>query len=194
MTDSSERLAYLEAENARLQRIAEAAGIPALVIDLPNLRELTELRSMVLRQYPVELTCPLDQFERAIRYLCYARRQPKPNTQFYPVFWLDACRDWSRKQGYDTNISLRALVAGCVASGVAYTPLNRWPFDVELGLARGDVSKPSNAWRAVLEAGRLPEPTPLRRQILDTEPINMIQPHDPVVDARGSAGARVERS
>ena len=43
-----------------------------------------------------------------------------------------------------------------------YTPLNRWPFDVELGLARGDVSKPSNAWRAVLEAGRLPEPTPLR--------------------------------
>lgn len=185
----------LQDENARLQRQLSVAGVTQLPnAEFPSADELAELRSMVLRRYPTTLTCSLDQFERAIRYLAFARRQKEPNKQVYPVFWLDACRDWLRKQGYDTNISLRALVAACVASGVTYTPLDRWPFDVELGLARGDVSKPSSGWKTVLANGVLPAPTPLDRPRQFIEQQTMIQT-DTVLDARGgSGGTRIERS
>jgi hypothetical protein len=109
------------------------------------------------------------------------------------VHWLDTCREWLKKQGFGTDVSLRALVAGCVASDVSFTPLDRWPFDVELGLARGDVSKPSNAWRRVLEHG-LPEPTPLNRPVpYHIEQQTMIAARDDVTPGR-SANVRIERS
>lgn len=193
MTDG-DRIRHLEDENARLRRIAEAAGIPPIVRpDLPDHNQLATLRSMVLSKYAVQLSCTPQQFELALHWTCFARRQPKPNTQFYPVHWLDVCREWLHKQGFGTDMSLRALVAGCVASGVTYTPLDRWPFDVELGLARGDVSKPSNAWRRVLAHG-LPEPTPLNRPVPYVfEQQTMIVGADEQGNER-SSDVRVERS
>ncbi len=187
-----DRLEYLEQENQRLQRQLGVAGVNQVTgADMPNAGELVRLHGMIVHAYP-NLACPQDQFERSLLALCYARRQQELNAGFYPTHWLDTSREWLRKQGYSTDISLRSFVAAAIASGVKYSPLDRFPFDVELGLARGDVSNPSNAWRAVLEAGHVPAPTSLNRPLTAREPINMIRT-EPVVDARGSTGARLER-
>jgi hypothetical protein len=184
MTDQ-ETIDRLESENARLQRQLGTAGVRQLpTADLPCGEELAMLRAMVLRVHPTTLTCTIDEFERAIRYFAFARRQPEPNNQFYPVFWLDAAREFLARNGYANAVSLRALVAAAIASGVTYTPLTRWPYDIELGLTRGDASKPSNAWREVLKRGKIPDPTPLKRQLLAAEPTNMIE-RDPVRGPRG---------
>ena len=175
MTDQ-ERLQYLERENARLQRQLGVVGVSRLPhADMPDGDELATLHAMIQRAHPVTLTCSLAQFERSLLALCYARRQPELNASFYPTHWLDTSREWLRKQGYGTDISLRSFVAAAIASGVKYSPLTRYPFDLEFSLARGDVSKPSNAWRQVLESGRLPAPTPLMRRSIDVEPIDMVR-------------------
>jgi hypothetical protein len=165
-------------EIARLRRQLAQVGITPLPhVDMPDLEQLETLRSMVLAKYRLQLSCPTDQFALALNFVAFARRQKKPNTLYYPVFWLDQCRIWLKKQGYDSYISLRAFVAACVASNVVYTPLDRWPFDVELGLSLGDASKPSNAWRDVLKSG-IPQPTPLNRALVEIQPIEMIQRSD----------------
>jgi len=79
--------------------------------------------------------------------LAYMRRQQKLNSEFYPTHWLDVGRDWLKRRGYSTNINLRAIVAAAICSNVPYSSLSTWPHNIELGLARGDIAKPSNAWR-----------------------------------------------
>jgi hypothetical protein len=178
----------LQEENERLSRQLGVAGVyqppPA---DMPNARELEELRSMVLSVYPVELTCSLDQLERCIRFLCYARRQPKLNTELGPLHFMDRCKDWLKAQGYKNDVSLRSFIAGCIVMDVGVSPLDHWPFDIEVALGRGDVSTPSNAWRKVLARGKLSPPMPLNRPLYE-QSLNMIQPSDP-----RETGIRIKR-
>ena len=108
---------------------------------------------------------------------------------------MNDAKDWLQRNGHDREIILPAFTAAVIASGISYSDPVRFPIDLEFALARGDVAKPVATWRAVLEAGRLPEPVPLNRPVpYIVEQQTMIQPRDPVVDARGSAGARVQRS
>jgi hypothetical protein len=192
MTDD-DRIEYLEQENARLHRQLGHAGVAQLPrADTPDADELAALHRMILQAHPVTLTCPINQFERSLLALCYARRQSELNNQFFPTKWLDDSREWLRAQGYSTDVSLRSFVAAAIASGVRYSPLDRFPFDIELGLARGD-GGPSSAWRAVLESGKLPAPTPLKRAPYPEQPISTIHRSDDT-DARGRRGIRIERS
>jgi hypothetical protein len=190
-----DRLTYLERENARLARQLELAGVPSFPKpDLPRPDELVILHSMVVNRYP-QLACAQDQFERALMAIAYFRRSPKLNSQFYPTYWMDAVRDWLKKQGYNPVISLSAFTAAAIGANVAHSMGERYPYDLEFGFQLGGLGKPTANWRQVLGSRRLPEPTPLNRprQYVET-PINMIQQSDPVADARGSAGVRVERS
>lgn len=161
MTDD-DRLKHLEAENSRLRIIAERSGVRSLPHpDMPDAGELVRLHSLVVTKYP-QLACAQDQFERALFTLCFARRQSKLNAAFFPTFWLDACRAFLQRHGYPGNISLSAFTAACIASGIAFSRMDRFPFDVEFGLVAGDLPKPIAAWRSVLNNG-LPKPTPLNR-------------------------------
>jgi hypothetical protein len=170
------RLLQLEEENERLRRIAEAAGIPALVrADRPDLNELAERHKLVLRTYP-QLECPVEQFGRSLHAACYFRRQAKLNASYWPTKWLDGSVDWLKRQGYNPSISLRSVVAAAIASNVAHSMSDRFPDDLELGYALGGLSKPTNFWRAVLESGQVPRPTPLARPHQYTEKQTMIQP------------------
>jgi hypothetical protein len=194
MTDQ-ERLQHLEAENARLQRQLEQAGVPSFPKpDMPRPDELVILHSMVVNRYP-QLACAQDQFERALMAIAYFRRSPKLNNQFYPTYWMDAAKDWLRHQAYNPVISLSAFTAAAIGANVMHSMGERYPYDLEFGFQLGGLSKPTCHWRAVLESRRLPAPVPLNRprQYVETQ-FNMVQPSDPGIDARGSAGVRVERS
>jgi hypothetical protein len=164
----ADELVFLRSENARLQRQLSLAGIQQLPqADSPNPEELKKLYDMVCAEYP-QLDCPLEMLDRAMLFVAFARRQPTLNSSYYAFVWCDGCSDWLRRQGYPSSITLAAFTAACVVSGVLYSPLQRWPHDIEFGLQIGGVSRPSNAWRSVLENG-IPPPTPLNRRTIDLQ-------------------------
>ncbi len=173
MTDA-ERIAFLERENDRQTRQLSLAGVTELPkADVPDAGELVQLHGMVVHKYPV-LKCLQDEFERALLFCAFARRQEKLNASFFPMFWWDGAKDWLRRQGYPSNLSLAAFTAACVASGVPYSPLQNYPRDLEFGLQVGGTSRPSNAWRDVLANG-IPRPIPLNRPLVrNAEPYAMI--------------------
>jgi hypothetical protein len=81
MTDG-ERILHLEAENDRLRRMAEAAGIPPIVrADMPRPDELVRLHGMVTRQYP-QLACEIGSFELSLLSIAYFRRGKKLNVSY----------------------------------------------------------------------------------------------------------------
>jgi len=163
----------LDQENARLRRQLALHGVePLPAVDLPNAEELVELHSLIVSRYP-QLACAQDQFERALLFMAFARRQSKLNASYYPTFWLDGATDWLRRNGYQADLRLAALIAAAVAAGVPHSPLHRFPHDIELGLQVGGVSRPSSAWRDVLANG-VPAPQPLNRPFVVAEPITMI--------------------
>ncbi len=91
------------------------------------------------------------------------RRQEKPNASYFPTFWLDAANSWLGHYELGRT-TLRAFVVAAGVSRVKHTPLNRFPFDVELGLALGGPSVPSSGWRETLANNKPPAPTALNRQ------------------------------
>ena len=189
MTDDMsdlERLAYLEAENARMARQLAIAGITQLPkADLPYLEQAVGLRSIVVAAYP-QLACPLEQFQRCLLFFAYARRQPELNSSYFPTFWLDGASDWLRRQGHNNTISsLPALVAAAVASRVAYSDPHRFPHDIELGLQVGGVSKPNNDWWLVLGNG-IAKPVPLNWPLVDVQPIEMVSRNGQEIGPRTS--------
>lgn len=145
-------------------------------VDLPNDAELNELLTVVEAVYP-KLMCPrggedaldsnLQQFRRALTYLCYARRSEDLATGHAAVFWVDQCREWCRRFGFRDalEMSLRPFVAAIIAADVPFAPLTRFPYDLAFGLSLGDVRRPNDAWRGVLLTGQVPEPTKPRRVI-----------------------------
>jgi len=158
----------VDQENARLKRQLALCGVePLPPVDMPDDDELVALHNLIVSRYP-QLACAQDQFERALLFMAFARRQSKLNASYYPTFWLDGATDWLRRNGYQADLRLAALIAAAVASGVPYSPLDRFPYDIELGLQVGGVSRPSSAWRAVLANG-VPAPTPLNRPLVATE-------------------------
>lgn len=164
---STGALDQLKIENQRLRRqLAQAGVVQYPTVDLPNQAELEQLLSLVTTAHPKLQGAGVEGVRWAMLYLSFARKQPELNEQYYPTHWLDQGRDWLRSQAHDARMSLRDLVAAAVASGVAYSPLVRFPFDVALGLARGDVSRASNKWREVLAAGQVPRPLPLKRPVV----------------------------
>jgi hypothetical protein len=117
------------------------------------------------------------------------------NSQFYPTYWMDAARDWLRRQGYNAVISLSAFTAAAIGANVVHSMGERYPYDLEFGFQLGGLSKPTCHWRAVLESRKLPEPTPLRRPVPYVEqPITMVQPIDDDVPGPRHSDVRLERS
>lgn len=195
MTDDEKALRFkllqLEQENEQRRRMAEAAGIPPLLKpDRPDAKELGVLYDMVTQTYP-QLSCPIAQFERCLMAIAYFRRQAKPNPSYFPMKWSDDAKDWLKRQGHSQDISLPAFTAAAIVSGVVYTPLDRFPYDLEFGFALGGVGKPTNGWRSVLESGRVPSPTALNRPRSYVEQQTIIQPTVPVTDERGGSGTRI---
>jgi len=116
-----------------------------------------------------------NQFALAMRWAAYARRQPEPNELYFWSYWLDGCKAWLGRQGYSGGVTLRPFTAALVASGVSYAPLLRYPHDLAFGLALGEISEPSAAWRDVLRDG-VPKPTESRRRVpAQPQQLNMVQ-------------------
>jgi hypothetical protein len=190
-----ERIERLEAENTRLRRLALTAGCHLHSnVDMPTTEQLVQLHGMTVNKYP-QLACSQDQFERALLALCFARRQKTLNREFFVDHWLGDCTSWLRKHGYDATVTPYAHGAAVIASGILFSDpaAPHFPINVEYGLGRGDIAQPVAGWKNVLKAGRLPEPTLLNRTVPQIESQRMIQPHNPVRDARQSS-VRVERS
>jgi hypothetical protein len=155
--------------------------------------EVVRLYGIVVSRYE-NLKCDVRQFRRAMLALCFARRQKTLNAQFYPDHWLGDCKVWLARHGFDHEITPFAHAAAVIASGIPFSDPIRFPIDTEFALARGDVSKPVATWRSVLEAGRLPAPTPLDRPtVRRTVAQTLISPHNPVRAERQST-VRVDQS
>jgi hypothetical protein len=175
-----EQVRLLQAENARPQRQLSLASVAQLTrADFPNQDEIDQLLRLVEAAYPnlkyphvteVLIAEHRDQFCRAIMYLCYASRSREPQIKYGATFWIDNCSQWLRDQAYETTMTLRPFCAAIVASGVAFSPLTRYPFDMAFALALGTVSQPSSAWRDVLRDG-VPEP------VEPKVPFITLQPH-----------------
>jgi hypothetical protein len=138
-------------------------------VDLPNDAELSELLTLVEARYP-KLGRPdgdaraadayVAQFSRAIHFLCYARRADKLNTKYHATYWVDQCREFCRQQGLANalTMTLSPFTAAVVASGVLYSDLSRFLFDLAFGLSLGEVARGSDAWRDVIWKGQIPDP------------------------------------
>jgi hypothetical protein len=107
---------------------------PLTAVDLPTDEQAEKLICMVAEAHPILVLAEGDdepsfrrQFERAMRWLAYARRQPEPNEDYYFTFWLDAAREWLNDRGFLGGVTLKPLVCAVVASGVTYTPLTQKP-------------------------------------------------------------------
>jgi len=72
-------------------------------------------------------------------------------------------------------MTLKPFVAACIASNIVFTPLDEFPFGVDLGISLGSASKPSSAWRDVLRNGIAPPVEPRNRVRAPTNvPIDVV--------------------
>lgn len=134
----------------------------------PTSAEGDKLLAIVVKTYPV-LEPRLDdvkfreQFDRALLYLVYARRQSEPNEKYFGSYWGDVCDAFCRAHGVGgPRVNLTAMTAAAVCSGVSFTALDDFPRNVSLGLTLGEANHPSTAWHDVLAAGEAPPPTKRR--------------------------------
>jgi hypothetical protein len=164
MTDQEE-IKALQQENFRLRVLLGRAGvsIPPRA-DLPSDEELEQLIKLVASKYPV-LSCSdareKDQFFNALHFFCFAYRTPdRLATECSFAYWADTFNDWARSRGYDgARVGVKAFTAAAVASGVAHSPIDNFPY-INFGLALGSAGgPPSTAWRDTLRTRSLPSPT-----------------------------------
>jgi hypothetical protein len=186
MTDG-ERIRRLEDENARLRRVAEAAGVPSFAKpDMPTAIELKYLHTLVTSKYPQLAPATYGHFELALLAIAFFRRSPKLNALYFPSYWCDAAKDLVRRQGYPSNISLHAFTAAAIVAGVAHSMSDRFPYDLEFGFTLGGAPKPTNGWRQTLETGKLQEPSPLMRPLPEMQPICTVERDDDASVERSS--------
>jgi hypothetical protein len=102
---------------------------------------------------------------RALHAVAFMRKQHELNSGYFPTFWLDHANGWLARYQMQ-RIALPALTAAAIVSGVPYSPLKRWPHDIEWGLQLGGID-PSSAWRDVLRRGKAPAPLSLQRPLLN---------------------------
>jgi len=152
-----------------------AAPLPR--VTLPTASEADELLGRVLDAYPM-LTPGADdigfrrQFANSLFFLTHAARQAEPNEKYFRTFWCDQADTFLAAHGIaGPRVHFTALTCAALASGVAYSSLDRFPCDVSLGLKLGQAPRPSTAWRDTLRAGTVPPPTARRTPLpLDTRP------------------------
>ena len=132
---------------------------PSLPPEYPTTKEFDALNSIVAARYP-RLAYSVDdqegrpQFANAFLYLCFAYRRDEPNTEYALSCWVDASREWLRRQALVSNVTERALIAAAIVHGIPYTE----PPCSSLGLTLGEHTdaRPS-AWKQVLATGRCPD-------------------------------------
>ncbi len=156
----------LEAENFRLRSLLARNGISVpTTADMPSPEEETELMRLVANTYPV-LSCShgaeMTQFWNALHFLAWTYRTDKLATQYSASFWfVDTFREWAKNRGYEKPpMSLRPFTAAAVASGVAYSPIDNYPY-INFGLSLGSVGVASTAWKTTLRNRSLLPPTEL---------------------------------
>jgi hypothetical protein len=171
------RVAELEAQNAILRDEAELRRrrprfIAGTRVTMPTDAELLELSGVVLAAFPVlqRAAARPDVFDREFRnsFIGIAtlprRADGKLDHQFAAVTWIDRSADALQRMGLGTDQSLCSLTAAALAHGdVAYSPLDRFPHDLEFGFGNYHGAPAGDAWREVLAPRRLRAPTPLAR-------------------------------
>jgi hypothetical protein len=164
-----QRVKELEMELARTKARLRAAGLEPPSADLPDVSQADELLALA-EQWPK--LRPTDQepqhrlhFRNAVRYLCYVRRTGDLNSTYSLSFFLDGANAWLRQYQVQGGTSLRAFAAAALVSGIKTSRFDRFPYDVEVGIGLGTAAKPSNGWRSILTAGKLPEALALRRPL-----------------------------
>ena len=147
---------------------------PIQAVDFPTERQQDELLRLVTDAYPMLRVPPGQEmahrreFSQSLFYCCHARRVQELATGIGFQYWLADCYDFLQQRdealgqrGYTGRVTLLPFVAAIVASGIAFAPLTRLPFDLAFGLSVGGANFPSDAWKATLTNGA-PKPTPLR--------------------------------
>jgi len=166
VAELEERVAELESENDALRSRLIAAGLMPTPADLPSDQQLDKLIGLVVTAHPQlepreEEGNFRRQFLNALHFLTFARRSDELNREYALSFFVDQANQWCRQYNIDGGVRSRAFVAAAITSGVKYSPVVRFPRDIELGLALGGASQGSSAWHSVLTSGEVPKPTPL---------------------------------
>ncbi len=152
----------------------------------PDFAQTDALYQLVVREY-AKLVCPRSEFAAAMKWCCFVRRTPELDTSRSIGFWVDTCSAWLRLRNERTIQLYSALTAACIASGIAFSKLDRWPFDMAFGIGLGDTSRPNLRWADVLRAGKLPPPTELRRnRPAEIVQLNMLRSEKPGMVRYGS--------
>jgi hypothetical protein len=168
-----QKLAQVINENAMLRSRLRAAGLLAPPADLPNADEVSQLLTLVETTHPVLRPAPTEEktfsqhFVNALHYLAFAYRKEDFSRYSASVF-LDEASSWLSRFEIAGGTSLKAFMAAVVVSHVRYSPLNQYPFGLELGLALGGSGQPIAAWRETLSAGCVPPPTEPKRHTTTT--------------------------
>jgi hypothetical protein len=133
---------------------------PSLPPEYPTAKEFDALNCIVAARYPQLAYAGDDQegrqqYSNAFLYLFFAYRRDKPNTEYAIGCWVDAGREWLRRQALATNVIERALIAAAIVHGIPSTE----PPCSSLGLTLGERTVPfESAWRQVLATGQCPDP------------------------------------
>jgi hypothetical protein len=168
------------------QKFIEAHAVvsniaPSATTDLPTAMQLAQLRSIVMRRFPVlapnlssdradEIeSAYAREFEAAFIALAKMGRTTdgKLDVTKYPSFWVSVAEAVLRSERAPptTSLTLKPFAAALLAwSDVAHS-LNvpeRFPFDLSFGLIEGG-GKPANSesWKSVLATGKVRDPVPL---------------------------------
>jgi len=151
---------------------------PLLSVDLPTDEQAEELLRRVVAVYPqlrrpetVDPFTHKHQFERAMRYCAYVRREEQPQTGYYFSYWLDDAREFLDHHGYIGGVGLQSFVSAIVASGIVFAPLDNFPHDLAFGLGRGEAARPSAAWRDSLR--NIPQPVIPRNRVTAPRRVNL---------------------
>jgi hypothetical protein len=122
--------------------------------DLPDPQQLDRLLDLVEAAYP-QLRPNADEPHHrqhvfnAFRFLVNVRRSEKLSPRYGLYYFLDWCGQFLRDNGVLTGVSHRGLTAAIAAScDIRFSSLQRYPFDIEIGLYPSEASVPSNAWRS----------------------------------------------
>jgi hypothetical protein len=113
-------------------------------------------------------------FLAGLRYCCFVQR--RSDNKFSP-YGLGTLVDRANKWLSPAETSGRAFVGAVVASGISHASLTRFPYDVNLSIGDGDLSKPNERWREVLAHG-LPKPLPDPRPTPRCEITQLLRSHE----------------
>jgi hypothetical protein len=140
--------------------------------DLPNLKEMQRLFSVVRTRVPEEKTHDPDRpfrgFCAAFRYVSNCGRIAAPNGKLGLGYWCDDMKTWLRARNAMTiDVTGASFIAAALASGdVLYVPYNSTLGHVwEVGIVPpGHGGKlASDGWKRVLEGSVLTPSQPTRR-------------------------------